>query len=266
MKSLQSNLNLFSIILLALLLTGFSVLAADSNEHIIKLKEDIRQADLKFDRDLYMNAHANCERILAKDPDNSAAEYYLTYTEYKLMIFGMMNRDKSAFTDYYTTALEHARNLSADKEFRSEGLTLLAAIYMMKLAAHPNEGPALSPKIHGLLDKAENDNPDNPRIYIIRGHMLKNTPEFFGGSLKGAIKEFKYAASIFEEGVPSNNEVIPGWGHLEAYIEIGVLYTMLNEYESAKEAYERALEIEPDHGLVKYKLLPALDKKLTSSD
>ena len=267
MKSSNANLMLSIIIIsIAFVLTGSSVMAAGPNEHVVKLKEAVRQADLKFDRDLYIKAHADCERILAAEPENTAAEYYLTYTEYKLLLIGMMNKEKSAFTNYYSAALEHAGNLSDDKEYRSEGLTLQAAINMMKLAANPNEGPSLAPKIHELLDKAENDNPDNPRVYIIRGHMLKNTPEFFGGSLKGAIKEFKYAVSIFEEGTNPKSEVSPEWGHLEALVEIGNIYSVLGDYKSAKEAYEKALEVEPDYVYVKFRLLPELEQKISSSN
>jgi tetratricopeptide (TPR) repeat protein len=266
MKSLHAYLTLAFIAFQALMLTSNSTHAENPNEPVLKIKEAIEQADLKFDRGLYMKAHADCERILASEPDNAAAEYYLTYTEYKLLLIGMMKKEKSAFTNYYYTAIEHARNLSGNEEYRSEGLTLLAAIYMMKLASDPNEGPALAPKIHDLLDKAEEDNPDNPRIYIIRGHMLKNTPEFFGGSLKGAVKEFKYAVSIFEESTPYESNVSPAWGHLEALCEMGNIYSTLKDYEAARAAYEKALQVEPGYGYVKYKLLPELDKKLSSSN
>ena len=246
------------------MLTGLNSAKDNSNETLLKVKEQIEEADFKFDKELYMKAHAQCERILSGEQENPAAEYYMAYAEYKLLLIGMTNNDKSAFGDYYSRAIAHAKNLSAEKEYKSEAYALLAAIYMMKLATDHAEGPSLAPKIHGLLDEAQQVNPNNPRVHIVRGHMLKNTPEFFGGSLKGAIKEFEYSISLFENNTDVDSETFPAWGYLESIVEIGNIYSSLKDYKAAKKAYEKALEVAPDYGYVKYKLLPELESKLTA--
>ena len=149
---------------------------------------------------------------------------------------------------------------------KSESYALLAGIYMMKLARDHSEGPSLSPKIHGLLDEAQQLDPNNPRVHVVRGHMLKNTPEFFGGSLKGAMKEFEYSISLFENNADVDPGTFPSWGYLESIVETGNLYSALKDYKAAKQAYEKALEVAPNYGYVKYKLLPELESKLTAAN
>jgi len=58
----------------------------------------------------------------------------------------------------------------------------------------------------------------------------------------------------------------PDWGHDEVYAWIGMAHNDVEAYELAREAYEKALAINPDFGWVKYVLLPQLPPPRHSTD
>jgi tetratricopeptide (TPR) repeat protein len=117
----------------------------------------------------------------------------------------------------------------------------------------------LGPKSSGILSKALGVAPKNPRVLLQNGVSKYNTPEFFGGSKKEAIKFFQHAIEAFRT-VAAADSLSPDWGFEETYAWLGISYTDKNEKDNAREAYNDALKINPEFGWVKYNLLPALDQ------
>ena len=81
----------------------------------------------------------------------------------------------------------------------------------------------------------------------------------FGGSREKGLQGFQRAAELFAQEEPTD-PIQPAWGHREAYAWLGIAYQNRGELESARAAFEKALEIDPDFGWVKYWLLPGLEK------
>ena len=52
----------------------------------------------------------------------------------------------------------------------------------------------------------------------------------------------------------------PVWGHSETYAWLGIAYMDRDEENSARAAFEKALEIDPNNGWVKYELLPKVSE------
>ena len=77
----------------------------------------------------------------------------------------------------------------------------------------------------------------------------------WGGSKERAIEGFQRAAYLFAQEKPTD-PIHPVWGHSETYAWLGIAYMDRDEENSAREAFEKALEIDPDNGWVKYDLLP----------
>jgi hypothetical protein len=61
------------------------------------------------------------------------------------------------------------------------------------------------------LDQAEKLNPNNPRIYYVRGNNVYNTPKAFGGGKEKAKPLFEKSAGLFESQKPAN-AIEPAWG------------------------------------------------------
>ncbi|MDA3860946.1 MAG: DUF2141 domain-containing protein [Melioribacteraceae bacterium] len=228
------------------------------NQNIAKIKATSDEAFLKFDEGLYHKSRGMCERMLAQYEDDALLSYYKAYSEYRLVLVAMVNKDKKKMNQYMEVAIDGCKNLIEKELLVSEANTLLAAIYMMKLAVDHSAGQVLTPKIHSLLDDALEINPKNPRTHIVRGQMLVNTPEFFGGSVSGAIKEYEKSVQIFEN---EKNEKLPSWGYLESLTSLGKAHYKNKNIVEAKKTYEKVLSIVPEYVYVKYKLLPELEKE-----
>lgn len=257
MKTVLKNMLFASLIFSAVFFTSAQVKAGEKeiNEGI-SLSE---RALLMYDKDLLLQAR----EILMKENSDNSAFYYQTFCEYKLLEMSLRPGNEYLFDKYYDDAVTHAEKIAAVEEFESEGKTLLAGIYMMKIATSSMSGVTLSPKVHALLDDAQKSNPKNPRSYLIRGIMKYQTPGIFGGSYEDAVKNFSKAIQLFEKQ-DSIDQLKPHWGYLESMAWLGRAQEQLENYDAAKFAYEKALKVEPNYGWVKFSLLPQLIKKLNN--
>jgi len=255
--------NLFAIAVLILFVSSLKLNAQNSSlEDMIKEGKTIADNAYKmYDRNLFLKAREVFEQAYNSDKSNPLPLYHLTYIDEKLLEMSLRKGNEDLFDKYYDGAVKNAEQLSQTNDWESEGKTILAAIYTYKIANSPMSAISLSPKVHGLLDDAQKVNDKNPRSYIIRGIMKYNTPGIFGGSYEEAAKNFSKAVSLFEK-----QDIIetlqPTWGYLESLAWLGRSLEQLDNFESAKFAYQKALSVEPEFSWVKYSLLPNLEKKI----
>lgn len=249
-------------LLVILLLTITNLLSAQNQNRIEekKILEAINLADkalVVYDKDMLLKAR----EVFEKESDNLTCLFFQTFCEYKLLEMSSRPGNGDLFNKIYDTAVSNAEKLSSTKGFESEGKTLLAGIYMMKIALNPMSAVSLTPQIHSLLDESQQLNPDNPRPYIIRGIMKLQTPAVFGGSIEDAAKNFSKAIQLFEKEDEAD-PLKPHWGYLDALAWMGITQEKLENYDAAKFAYQKALNFEPEYARVKYSLLPKLLEKI----
>lgn len=260
---MKKKLTLIAIILSILFTQNLFSKDDAYNQNVGKIKAATEEAYLKFDEGLFQKSRGMCERMLNQYPDDALLSYYKAYSEYRLVLIAMANQNKQKMAQYFDVAVEGCKHLIEKEQLVSEAKTLLAVTYMMELAVDHTKGAALSPKIHSLLDDALELNPKNPRVHLARGQMLVNTPEFFGGSVEGAIKEYEASIAIFEN---EQSKDLPSWGYIEALSNLGQAYHKNNNLTEAKIAYEKVLSIAPGYGYVKYKLLPKVEKEMNPTE
>ena len=252
---------LFFISLVVMMHVSLQAQSNGSENSLLKKGNDLIYKGLvSYNKNIIINASDEFNSILKSDSISSIALYGLTFSEYKLLEMSMMKGSGELPDSLYQTAISNAKKLIAEPVYSSEGKTLLAAVYMMKIATSPTSAVTLSPKINGLLDEAESLNPRNPEAYLIRGMMKYNTPEMFGGSYTDAVKNFSKAEELFENSADSII-VNKNWGKLEALAWLGKSYEKLNKPDAAKFAYKKALSLEPDFSWIKFNLLPNLEKE-----
>ncbi|GAB6281889.1 MAG: hypothetical protein STSR0008_06320 [Ignavibacterium sp.] len=260
MKTQNSIFTLTQIILFALSTFTFPQ-NINLNEKIKEGKEMLHQAYIKWDLDLFRNANNLFERILFTDPNNELAQYYKSYTEYRLVNYGLDNTHKKLYDQYLNSAIENGEKLREikNKKLKSDGLVVLASIYMMKLSKATLEAPILSMKVNSLLDDAEKLDSQNPRIYLLKGMMKYNTPGIFGGSFDDAIENLQKALTLFEQS--KSDDLFPDWGKAESLAWLGLSYQAKEDFIKAENSFNKTLEIEPEFIWVKYNLLPELQKE-----
>jgi tetratricopeptide (TPR) repeat protein len=220
----------------------------------------LEQAVLGDDAAGVRRARTDLLRLLAAGPapDRAALVHYaIAYAGWRLSTNPAVSaRERDDLLDDAETRLKTAVKL--DPKF-AEGYALLSGVYGLKINFSPMSGILLGPKSGGAIDRAEQLEPENPRVLLSRGIGKFNTPAMFGGSIKDAEACLRRAIDRFAAESPA--KPFPGWGRFDAHAWLGQVLARRGDKAAARAEYERALELAPKSGWVQFVLMPALEKK-----
>jgi tetratricopeptide (TPR) repeat protein len=153
---------------------------------------------------------ANCsERILLVYKNEWLPYYYEAYAYINMGFIETNEGDKEMYCD-------KAQNL-LDEEFKikpheSEIYVLQSMLYYARMSISPMiNGPMYLPKAVSALNDAEKLDPENPRIYYLRGKSAMNTPKFLGGGKDTAFHIFEKALNMYAK-YKQKSMVHPDWG------------------------------------------------------
>lgn len=139
--------------------------------------------------------------------------YY--YAAYCLVNEAFMTEDKTKVDPIADKAALMAEKAVALKGEDSELSCLLSLIAVSRIAVDPmTRGAKYGTESAELLDKAKQQNPENPRVYLLAGQNLLFTPEAFGGSKTKGKELLNLALQKFSTFKPESG-ISPRWG--EAY-------------------------------------------------
>ncbi len=221
---------------------------------------EIDAAHAAGDFDRLNNASALLERALTVTPNDRLLIYYRSLALYRSAA-QYMGRNRN---DDAKRALEEADRLLEEIETKSpaaDALALRGGVLgqLIGLSGNPLTGMTLGPKASGLVDRAMEVDPKNPRVWLIRGKSAMFTPKLFGGGTDKAERDLRKAAELFAGERPV--APAPSWGHADAYIWLGQALQKEERIDEARAAYQKALEIQPGNMWVKQTLIPSLGAK-----
>ncbi len=221
------------------------------------------QGVVKNDKKLLLHARAILEQASVAVPDNPYVTYALGYSEYRLCAYAFGNNDDNLFDQYADSTITRMEKIESDSVMKSEASAVLGGVYGMKIAKNFMKSPFLGPKSHRYSEEAVNADSTNPRAWLFLGQSQLGSPAFFGGSSIKAAESFASSVSLAEKKLVRDS-LAPRWGLLDALIWSGRAAEANNDLTSAVKFYHRVLEIEPEHGWVKYRLLPDAEQKLAA--
>lgn len=148
------------------------------------------------------------ERIANAEPDKWLPGYYAAYCFTSSTFFdGMEADDKQKQLDKAQAIIDGLLKKYINE---SEIYTLQALVYQLRIT-DMSKGYKYSTLSHETIDRAEQLDPDNPRVYYLRGCNIFHTPKFFGGGAEKAKPELEKAAKMFATYQPKN-DLMPNWG------------------------------------------------------
>jgi tetratricopeptide (TPR) repeat protein len=251
------------LIICILISTLFLIVNAQTVNVLVKEgKKLVEQGNITFKEPVLLKARGLFERAVSSDSENYLAKYYTSYTDYRLATYHMKNKDNSKFNQFIKSSEKTLRTLISENDEDIESLSLLATVLGIQISLSQELGATFGQEAVFLISKALKIAPKNPRVLLHAGINKLNTPEFFGGSKEKALEYFTQSVTIFEK---NNGEEAINWGQLDALAWQGIAYTKFGNNDSAISAFNKALEIEPEYGWVKYVLLPSAEKKLKES-
>jgi len=194
--------------------TIFTILLVAFTSSVFSSKyEEVMQTNInkvyKLKSSTDLEALANqFERIGHAEQDQWLPAYYSAYCFVRSTFFDTMNADDKH------KQLDKAQNvidqLLKKKNNESEIYALQAFIYQLRIT-DMSKGAKYSRKAAEAIAIAEKLDPENPRVYYLRGSNTYHTPKFFGGGADKAKSDLEKAAKIFES-TKTENELLPSWG------------------------------------------------------
>ena len=202
-----------------------------------------------------LDARLACLRLLSAAPAPHRApliRYTVAYAAWRVAFSPSVNaKDQMMLLDDAIVQLREA--IKGDARF-AEAMGLLSAVDGAKIAHAPELGMTLGPESSLVLNKALGIEPNNPRLLVLRGQGLFNTPPEYGGSIKDAETALRRAVQTFDQ--ESATKPWPNWGRFDAHAWLGQALAARNDKAGARAEYEKALAIAPESAWVRYQLLP----------
>ena len=260
MQKIFMNLTRYMIIVtLCVAIAGFlftpNVFAENDIEQLlIKAKLELRTGISIWDPNIIKKAKNMFLNLLINDkPDNAWLHYYIALCDYNLATYYMGDNKKQETERHTKDAQKYLNKVMELKPSWGEPYALYASTLGYEIALDLSKAMSMGMKIYEYYGKAQELEPQNPRIKMLKGASDLYTPPEYGGGPDVAIKTLTSAVDLFEkEKVETPWE--PSWGKEEAYTFLGMAYQQKGDEKTAQELYEKALKINPDFGLAKQAL------------
>jgi tetratricopeptide (TPR) repeat protein len=248
-------------ILIPVILSAQSEALIDS--FIVKGKQQLHHALNTWKEQDLLSARAFFERLQTDPTYSWLIHYYIALADYRIVSFYFSQQNQEQAKKYIDDGIEHLQSCLEMKDDFAEAYSLLSSLYGNKIGTDPQLGMTLGPKSGVMMAKAMKLEPQNPRTQLIAGWSAYFTPEMWGGGKDKAKEHYEQAIAFFDS-FKVTDPLLPDWGHDEAYAWLGMAQMEAEEFEAAKTNFNKALEINPEYGWVKYVLLQDLQKKMAA--
>jgi hypothetical protein len=182
-----------------------------------QLKEDLKAGVEDFDSAKTMNDWVSASNHLGlianKYTDDWAANYYACYS---LTVLSYMEKNSKKKDGYLDNAEVYLKKAIEDYKTEYDEIYVLSAMYdnariaVQPMARYKSFGDLFNQNI----EKATSLQPNNPRIYYLKGNSVYYTPKMFGGGAKKAIPEFEKAEALYNN--ESKDDIYkPYWGEVQ---------------------------------------------------
>ena len=182
-----------------------------------QLKEDLKAGvdDLDSAKNLsdWVSASNHLGLIANKYTDDWAANYYACYS---LTVLSYMEKDAKKKDGYLDNAEVYLKKATEDYKTDYDEIYVLTAMFdnariaVQPMARYKSFGDLFKQNI----DKATSLQPNNPRIYYLKGNSLYYTPKMFGGGAKNALPDFEKAETLYKNET-KGDVYKPYWGEVQ---------------------------------------------------
>jgi tetratricopeptide (TPR) repeat protein len=176
---------------------------------------------------------------------DAALRYHLAHAEYRFGLLAQGKRARDA-APAFADCIEQLKFILEQDVKSVEALVLQSACYGELAKRRRLEAVLLRSKAEERLNAAFKLDPRNPRVlYFMAERALSGskpgTPEN-----ERAFAELQEAAKIFDQSSATRSDV-PGWGHAEAYLALGVQLQSRGDTLGSRNWIEKSLIVAPDY-------------------
>jgi tetratricopeptide (TPR) repeat protein len=190
-------------------LFAFIALGASAQTMEENLKAAVQQFDTSKTVNAMMVASSQLDLLSSKYPNEAMTNYYSAYAKAMISYKETNAKKRDLFLDQADKYYEKVKQLNPEND---ETCVLGALIANARIAIDgKNRYKQYGEPFDKNLEKAKALNPNNPRIYYLRGVSTFYTPKMFGGGAKRAKPYFEKAKSLFATQDKSS-VMKPYWG------------------------------------------------------
>lgn len=232
---------------------------------ILQGKENIQKAVDAWDLQQMLGSRAFFERLLSDPSYPWLVHYYIGFIDLQIAHYSLSKDNKDEAKKFIDDGIAHLEQAVGVKDDFAEGYALLSSLLGNKIGLKPILGMSLGMRSGGMMSKAFELAPENPRVSLIAGQSAYHTPKMFGGGADKALQHIQKAVACFQTFKPER-PIDPTWGHDEAHAYLGMIQMDQGSLDEAKLNLEKALEINPNYGWVKFDLMKKLEEKIVEGD
>jgi len=218
--------------MLALLIAGFLAAASPSPLDIARDQQD-RPALEKL-----ANEYA---AAAAKAPNDATAQYRAALAASYVAEVALEIRDKKQAEQAAERGVKLAERAVALKPDVAEYYRILGTLCGQVVPANVLTGLSYGRRAQEAINKAVEKDPKSPAVYVARGVGNYYLPPALGGGMELAIADFRKAIQLDAKNA-------------EAYLWLGLSLRKQNNNAEARDAFGKALELNPNRIWVKQQL------------
>ncbi len=183
-------------------------------------------------------------RVKAGSAD-AALRYHLAHAQYRFGLLAQGGRARDA-APAFADCVEQLKAVLEEHADSVEALALQSACYGELAKRTRVTAVLLRSKGEERLNAAFKLDPHNPRVLFFLAEdglerSKAGTPES-----KRAFAQLQESAKIFEQSSATRNDV-PGWGHAQAYLALGIQLRSRGDPLGARNWIEKSLIVAPDY-------------------
>ncbi len=195
------------IIAITILLSTFSFAAISANYEEV-MKTNIEKMKVLTSSTELAELAANFQRISNAENGKWLPGYYAAYCYVNATFFDKLDAKKiHAYLDLAQVEIDKMLKIAPEE---SEIFAIQAFVYQLRIT-DMSKGYKYSGLATEAINTAEKINPNNPRVYYLRGSNTFHTPKMFGGGAEKAKPDLEKAAKMFETQ-KLESEISPSWG------------------------------------------------------
>jgi len=197
------------IILTSIIVLVALISFAGEKEYTKAMEKNLQELEKANSAEEYLQLVNAFLRIAEEQEGHWLPYYYAAYSFLNHVFSEDQPESIDETLDKADAYLEKARQISPEN---SEIEVLQGWIYQGRIQVDPmGRGKKFSQKASASFGKAQNLNPDNPRIYFLNGQNVLFTPEMFGGGKEAACPYFLKAKEKYSTFEPASS-ISPNWG------------------------------------------------------
>lgn len=196
------------------------------------------------DSNLLGNLAQGLDAQVKESPTDVALRYHLAHAEYRIGMLALAKRTKHAETGF-EECVEQLKELLNTSSDSAEALALQSTCYSRLADNSRLQRILFRSQAESRMKSALKTAPRNPRVLYLAASDALLHARAGSAERQAAFTQLQLAAELFGNSSATRVDV-PGWGHAEAYLTLGLELRARGDVLGARNWIEKSLIVAPD--------------------